>query len=83
MISPPCWILQQNDFMQDFISSLSFCISRREEGGWKNTLAEALWQEALVFVMPSDERERRGSNLSAARPHTWFVAPGPISPPAH
>lgn len=53
-VSPPCWVLQQNYFIQDFISSLSFGINRKkEEGAWKNMLAEMLWQKALVFVMAS------------------------------
>lgn len=52
MVSPPCWVLQQSDFIQDFISSLSFCINRKK-GGWKNTLAEVLWQKALIFVIAS------------------------------
>lgn len=49
---PPCWVLQQDDFIQDFISSLSF-LHKQKRRWMKEYTGEMLWQEALSFVITS------------------------------
>lgn len=80
MLSPPFWVLQQSDFIQDFISSLSFSMSRKK-GGWKNLLAEMRWQKALIFIITSwwVRDSVIAETCLAAHPHTCFGTWGQAS----
>lgn len=80
MVSPPCWVLQQSDFIHDFISSLSFCINRKkrwmEEYAGRNALAEGPY---FRHSLTMSESKHYSWNLSAGCPHTCFMARGPVS----
>lgn len=86
MLSPPFWVLQQSDFIQDFIFCLSFSMSRKK-GGWKNLLAEMHWQKALIFIITSwwVRDSVIAETCLAAHPHThmfWDLRAGFSAPRA-